>query len=77
MASRTKRPRLTPPCPACAGKMRPKPAQNATSRFVKGLYICPQCGVREAIGGNWWQSTPRHTEHASKQQEQWVKDADG
>jgi hypothetical protein len=39
-------------CKGCKGPLRPKEAMNALSRYGHG-YICSECGVREALQGNF------------------------
>ena len=38
-------------CPMCGRSLRFVAAENATSRFYPGLYICSSCGVEEALAG--------------------------
>lgn len=42
-----------PLCPCCSKPMRDNPADNANSRY-RDVYICGDCGVREAFEGDFW-----------------------
>lgn len=42
-------------CPACEQEtLDPVKINNAMSRYAKGIYICSDCGMREAMEGNFW-----------------------
>lgn len=42
-------------CPACDQEtLSIIKVNNALSRFKKGVYICPDCGIREAMEGYFW-----------------------
>lgn len=63
-------PLSTPPCPCCGARLRDEPAENAVSRYYQGIYICSQCGVREAFEGQFWRPRSSHTAFV---QHHWIK----
>lgn len=59
-------------CPGCGNEMRSNPFENATSRFATGVYICSQCGVKEAFEGPFWRPTLRLIKRLAQIQEPWI-----
>ena len=45
------------------------------SRYAKGIYICAQCGVREAFEGLFWRSTPQALHSIKQRQAAWIAEA--
>jgi ribosomal protein L37AE/L43A len=52
--------------------MRSEPGDNATSRYATGIYICSDCGVREAFEGNFWQPNLRTVQRVKRIQDRWI-----
>lgn len=43
-------------CPACnSAKMPNSKGENSSSRYAKGIYICADCGIKEAFEGFFWE----------------------
>lgn len=63
---------MTINCPACQQAMREAPAHNSLSCYHKGVYICHECGVREAFEGPFWTVTARAMNAIRAAQEAWI-----
>jgi hypothetical protein len=59
----------TPPlCPCCVKSLRPRPVENALSRY-RHVYICVDCGIKEAFHGDFWKGLYASEEDAIDQQQ--------